>query len=89
MFTTPKTVLNVISSLEINTDRESFSSPKWRIISAVSNVVFTFNYSYNFYFYCCANKEIQSAARSLLSDWRETLTSFCRRKADLLNVIIL
>ena len=89
MFTTPKTVLNVISSLEINNDRESFLSLKWRIIYAVSNVVFTFNYSYNFYFYCCANKEIQNAALALLSDWRETLTSFCRRKANLLNVLIL
>ena len=71
IFTTPKTILNVVASLEINNEREGLRSPEMRLAYSVCNVLFTVNYSCNFYFYCCANKEIQSAAITLLSDWKE------------------
>ena len=88
MFTTPKTILNVIASLEINNDTDGLSSLGGRISYAVCNVLFTVNYSSNFYFYCCANQEIKSAALTLLSGWRDRVTSFYRRKVNILNVLI-
>ena len=57
IFTTPKTILNVVASLEINNEREGLRSPEMRLAYSVCNVLFTVNYSCNFYFYCCANKD--------------------------------
>ena len=88
MFTTPKTVLNVMASLQINNETESMSETEWRVVSGVCNVLFTINYSCNFYFYCGANKEIQTATLALISHWRESLSSFFSRKLNSLNVLI-
>ena len=88
IFTTPKTILNVVASLEINNEREGLRSPEMRLAYSVCNVLFTVNYSCNFYFYCSANKEIKTATLALLSQWRVALTSFSRRKLNSLNVLI-
>ena len=88
IFTTPKTVLNVVAGFQINSERELLSRVGWRAVSGVCNVLFIVNYSCNFYFYCSANKEIKTATLALLSQWRVALTSFSRRKLNSLNVLI-
>ena len=72
LLTTPKTVLNVMTSFNIKLEgkyRGDFShcSATFRYVHAVSNVLFNINYSANFYFYCLANREIQAAFRSSVS----------------------
>ena len=62
IFTTPLTVVNAIASFNLEAWYKVNNS---RLISAVCNVFFTINYSFNFYFYCLANKEIRDAFISL------------------------
>ena len=64
IFTTPKTVVNVIAVFDLDGWAKVHNS---RLITAFCNFLFTINYSFNFYFYCLANKEIQGAFFSLFS----------------------
>ena len=60
--TTPKTVVSAIALFNLEYWNEVQPS---RLITAICNVFFTFNYSFNFYLYCLANKEIRTTFISL------------------------
>ena len=64
IFTTPKTVVNLISLIDLE---GWYNVSNNRLISAICNAFFTMNYSFNFYFYCLANKEIRGAFFSLIT----------------------
>ena len=71
VFTTPKTVINVITSFNWLRDGVWSGDDTFRIITAVCNVFFNINYSCNFYFYCFANREIQTAFINLVKQCKE------------------
>ena len=64
IFTTPKTVFNVLSLVDLDGVTKIAN---YRLLSAICNVFFTINYSFNFYFYCLTNKDIREAFITLIS----------------------
>ena len=67
LLTTPYTVWSIISM--VNAGLWTRSEGTSRLLPAVANLLFSCNYSLNFYFYCLANRDIRKAVRAVVTSY--------------------